>query len=382
MSKCFICGIELTEDNCSVEHIIPNAIGGRLKSKDLICKLCNSKYGENSDAMLAKQMNPIMLLLNAKRERGNIQPILIKDKESNSLLFPDGHIEKMGIKEVEVVSHDENGIVLKAKDMKSLKKYIKRKFPDVDVEEVIKNAKFELKYEEPTTMEISICMGGEARQSILKTAIEFFLLKRLPNHDIKEAIEDLKLTNNDRVELFVGQGVTLKYPSESGIYHSILLCCDSFSHKAYVIVEYFGLCQFLVKLTDHYSGTQFNCMYSGSITEDENQKELNCESPIPFEYAFNFEYPTSNINFKEPQMNAERLMHFASNDNNSGLSKMQAISRRNIIDQAWSETIDKMIPEGEAVSEDATKQFIYRFSELVAKSFFPTPDEKRKGEVQ
>ena len=35
---CYICGKELTKLNESEEHIIPNAIGGKLKSKKLICK--------------------------------------------------------------------------------------------------------------------------------------------------------------------------------------------------------------------------------------------------------------------------------------------------------------------------------------------------------
>lgn len=33
MSKCYLCGKLLNEANSSVEHIIPNAIGGHLKPK-------------------------------------------------------------------------------------------------------------------------------------------------------------------------------------------------------------------------------------------------------------------------------------------------------------------------------------------------------------
>lgn len=46
MSKCYLCGKLLNEANSSVEHIIPNAIGGHLKSKNLLCKDCNSNTGE------------------------------------------------------------------------------------------------------------------------------------------------------------------------------------------------------------------------------------------------------------------------------------------------------------------------------------------------
>lgn len=69
MKKCYICGEELTKDNTSAEHIIPNAIGGKLKSKDLICKKCNNKLGHNTDNELAKQLEFFTNFLNINRER-------------------------------------------------------------------------------------------------------------------------------------------------------------------------------------------------------------------------------------------------------------------------------------------------------------------------
>lgn len=38
MSKCYMCGVELNDCNRAEEHIILNAIGGVLTSKNLICK--------------------------------------------------------------------------------------------------------------------------------------------------------------------------------------------------------------------------------------------------------------------------------------------------------------------------------------------------------
>jgi len=35
MSRCYLCGTLLNESNRSVEHIIPNAIGGNLKWKSI-----------------------------------------------------------------------------------------------------------------------------------------------------------------------------------------------------------------------------------------------------------------------------------------------------------------------------------------------------------
>ena len=58
MSKCIKCGCELIFDginkNTSIEHIIPNAIGGKLKSSKLLCK----------NAILIMEENVIMNYVN------------------------------------------------------------------------------------------------------------------------------------------------------------------------------------------------------------------------------------------------------------------------------------------------------------------------------
>lgn len=36
--KCYICGKPLEGDNASLEHIVLNGIGGKLRSRTLLCK--------------------------------------------------------------------------------------------------------------------------------------------------------------------------------------------------------------------------------------------------------------------------------------------------------------------------------------------------------
>ncbi|MBA9077080.1 HNH endonuclease [Rufibacter quisquiliarum] len=74
--KCYVCSIEITSETETEEHIIINAAGGRLKSKDLICKDCNSTFGGKIDSLLADQLNNLSNMLMVKRHRGNPQPIL------------------------------------------------------------------------------------------------------------------------------------------------------------------------------------------------------------------------------------------------------------------------------------------------------------------
>src|SRR5689334_22818848 len=55
---CYRCNATLTDDNSSLEHILPNALGGRLKSRALLCKPCNSKCGDTIDAAVINQLMP------------------------------------------------------------------------------------------------------------------------------------------------------------------------------------------------------------------------------------------------------------------------------------------------------------------------------------
>jgi hypothetical protein len=71
-SRCYNCNLEITKNNSSIEHIILNSCGGKLKSSKLICKKCNELFGTNADAELAKQLNSLSSFLNVDRDRHKI----------------------------------------------------------------------------------------------------------------------------------------------------------------------------------------------------------------------------------------------------------------------------------------------------------------------
>ena len=47
--KCLFCPAVLEQTDNPKEHIIPNTIGGRLKSRVLICSTCNSTFGQKCE---------------------------------------------------------------------------------------------------------------------------------------------------------------------------------------------------------------------------------------------------------------------------------------------------------------------------------------------
>ncbi len=76
--NCYRCDKPLNEENESEEHFIPNSIGGHTISKKLLCRICNSKLAP-LDASLANLLNIFMVLLNPRRDKGNIPLINAKN---------------------------------------------------------------------------------------------------------------------------------------------------------------------------------------------------------------------------------------------------------------------------------------------------------------
>lgn len=86
VDRCFACAHpkELT-----LEHIIPQAVGGKLKAY-LYCRECNDQFGREIDAEISKQFGKIATLLNIKRERGETQPFKVTETSAGTELVFDG----------------------------------------------------------------------------------------------------------------------------------------------------------------------------------------------------------------------------------------------------------------------------------------------------
>ena len=68
-NKCYLCGRFMSSKDsnsdcvCHDEHIIPNAIGGRLTSSKILCKECGSNYGDKEDQAFIKLFSCFIYLI-------------------------------------------------------------------------------------------------------------------------------------------------------------------------------------------------------------------------------------------------------------------------------------------------------------------------------
>ncbi len=136
IGMCFAC---TKNRKLTKEHIIPQAIGGRLKAK-LYCKKCNSEFGRQLDNEISNNFVQFAIILNIKIEgkrkgRRFTQPLEVEDLETKTKLVYDGQdlIRKDPIVEIEKES---DGKTLKSanvyarseKERKKIIGSIKKKF--------------------------------------------------------------------------------------------------------------------------------------------------------------------------------------------------------------------------------------------------------------
>ena len=150
LKYCALCNVKITKQNDSKEHVIPNSIGGRKKITGFICNECNNNSGEDWESDLAKQLNPLSLFFGIHRERGDV-PSQIFDTTGGEKL----KLNVDGSMDIPKPKYNENPfetgihININARSMKEAKKMlngVKRKYPQVDLDDLILNAQIKSSY--------------------------------------------------------------------------------------------------------------------------------------------------------------------------------------------------------------------------------------------
>jgi HNH endonuclease len=99
--KCYLCDevlrpLDSIGTNNHKEHIIPNAIGGRLKAADILCESCGSCLGGKIDINFVKIFFPITERINLAKERGD------NNNSINGSMLIDGNLLQVNYKNFRV----------------------------------------------------------------------------------------------------------------------------------------------------------------------------------------------------------------------------------------------------------------------------------------
>jgi hypothetical protein len=142
---CHGCGIQLDAQNDSEAHIIPNALGGRLAFKGLICRVCNTKLDRAADNALVEAFGAWPTLLRLSRQRGENPPKTIGTRKGHQVrLKADGALTQTDVRYDVTPIVDGHNVQIEAGDMKTVRQLIKRaakQFPQLDPEVAEKHAR-------------------------------------------------------------------------------------------------------------------------------------------------------------------------------------------------------------------------------------------------
>jgi hypothetical protein len=133
---CNGCGVDLTPENESDAHIIPNALGGRLAPRGLICRDCNTLLDRLADNPLIVSFGSWPTLIDVPRDRGKNPPVEINTADGQRI-----RLEADGTRSLIEVIYDvapvEGGhkVTLGANNWKVVRQLIKKavkEFPQLD----------------------------------------------------------------------------------------------------------------------------------------------------------------------------------------------------------------------------------------------------------
>ncbi|WP_162249911.1 HNH endonuclease [Massilia sp. Root351] len=266
-TNCTLCSTQLTDENKTKEHIIPNSIGGWDEVEDFICVSCNSATGDKWDAELAAQFNWIALMIGIIRDRNESPPKLVSTVSGEKFLLQnDGSMLPAKFKYQELKDGEQTKISFIARTPKEAKKKIEeiaKRFPQIDKDKLLENAKIKTSYlNEP--LHIDMNFGGPlAGRSVVKTALAFAFSRGINPHSCENAknfVCDETADSSCYGLMYLADVVKIR-PANT-LFHCIALFGDRGRNRLFAYVEYFGLARWLIELSKNYDGPELREVYA------------------------------------------------------------------------------------------------------------------------
>ncbi|MCX2942232.1 HNH endonuclease [Rahnella perminowiae] len=265
--KCAFCKNNLAGKNRTKEHIIPNAVGGRRKTTEFICKICNNKLGEKWDSELARQLNWFSVSLGISRERGEPPKQIVQTVEGERYwLMNDGTFTIDKSSYYEEVNDGSVKISLTAKttaEARQRLKGISRKYPKLDVEKALKELEITTDYLK-SPLHTKLSLGGpDAGRSLVKTAFAFASACGVEHNQCDVALQYLLDEDLDAIPFgFAYLSDLIECRPKEKIFHCVSLHGDPQTKLLWSYIEYFGFFRVAVLLSKNYSGRLINEIYS------------------------------------------------------------------------------------------------------------------------
>jgi hypothetical protein len=255
-SHCFACKETkvLTE-----EHIIPQALGGRLKAK-LYCKVCNENFGKDIDAEITNQFGKIATILKIKRERGKLRPFVVEDinNEINLVFNGEGFRRKDPTVKIEP---EADGKTLKSANITARsKKELENRIKDIQRRYQVPRdiTTFQEVHPGPTDTKYQITIDNTLiRRAVTKIAYSLLCIKVPKNTVLESAFDEIReyIKDGKGADLACANFIHTQFMTDyMRPLHKIHIALNR--HKKLVVgyVSLFGIYRFTVLLSGKYAG--------------------------------------------------------------------------------------------------------------------------------
>lgn len=351
--ECYVCDEQITKENQTYEHIVLNAIGGKLASTQLFCDCCNDMITSKMDAELAAQFNLLTNFLMVHRHRGGTPPP-VKGKVKSGEKYEILNGSKPVMSDPDFEKKNENGGIRYSasassdKQMKTILKGIKRNHPQFNDKEAFEKATRRQFYMgEPIKFDTTV--GGDlALKSVSKSAMNFFIYSGGDKQHIKHLIPHL--TNQEELGIvahYIQEALPYEHePSE--VNHVLHLVGDPKEKILYCYVEYFSAYSFIVKLNDDYDGNPIKCTYCYDVAAN-----TKLDKEVEF-ILTKKEYDRINGILPEyRQYLVQRLKRVL----NVAEQKQVVVENNRIINESM-DTVQKRYPEIDGITKEMLSEFL------------------------
>ncbi len=250
-----MCRQPLNQTNQSREHIIPNALGGRIVTTSAICKACNSNAGSSIDAHIVSELSIWANVFDLPRDRGS-HPIIRLTDSSTGLHYDIAPGNQPELSPNPKISKRDNSIEISfyAKTKEKAEKWLQRNASAIASSKRVVLFPSEVDGTSTYTLSLSSFCFHERRnlRSITKIASTFARHTglQLPAGAIGPRF--LQGCEDSIIPVAAVPTPVTKSPTrpEKNVYHSIVLFTLPHTLELYAYVELFGVYDFIVLLDD------------------------------------------------------------------------------------------------------------------------------------
>ena len=268
MGQCYLCNQSL--NNEKPEHIIPNAIGGKLKSRYVLCSKCNNAYSD-IDNKLCLDLKLLTNFICPQRDnnKNTIPSIKTQCRDGEYIRYADGSYRKSSA----IAFKDGNTIHLNFEHTPNSQaekydlKYLENIFSQIakkqhkDKEWVIQHLSQSLKkaiirQRDNDVHHFQFCANesGYSFLGVLKIVLGFCAFKKVNNECLQRTIDILKNRDikacNKITNYFNDNSI---FPKDS-VYHTIYLNGNRDTKLLYAIVSLYGVFNTFCLVSDNYTG--------------------------------------------------------------------------------------------------------------------------------